>query len=74
MVFEKKTIMLQFEGWEVIHKYLERIWISEGLKVPQRQPKQSRLWLNDGSLILLRAEHPNHKLSYDFVMDKIHDG
>jgi hypothetical protein len=46
----------------------------EGLKVPGKQPKRGRLWLNDGSCIRLRAERPNHVWSYDFVMDRTHDG
>ena len=42
------------------HKRVERIWRQEGLKVPGRQPKRGRLWLNDGSCIRLRPEHGNH--------------
>ena len=38
----------------VNHKRVERIWRQDGLKVPQRQPKRGRLWLNDGSCIRLR--------------------
>ena len=30
---------------------VECIWRQEGLKVPRRQPKRGRLWLNDGSCI-----------------------
>ena len=45
-----------------------------GLKVPQKQPKRGRLWLNDGSCIRLRPCWPNHVWSYDFVMDRTHDG
>ena len=44
-------------GWQVNHKRVERIWRQEGLKVPQKQPKRGRLWLNDGSCIRLRPEH-----------------
>ena len=47
-------------GWIVSDKRVERIWRREGLKVPARQPKRGRLWLNDGSCARLRAEHPNH--------------
>jgi transposase InsO family protein len=72
--YRRITAMLQNEGWQVNHKRIERIWRSEGLKVPKRQPKRGRLWLNDGSCVRLRAEHPNHVWSYDFVMDKTHDG
>lgn len=39
----------------------------EGLKVPQKQKKKGRLWLNDGSCVRLRPERPNHVWSYDFV-------
>jgi putative transposase len=46
----------------------------EGLRVPQKQPKRSRLWLNDGSCIRLRPEHPNHVWSFDFVEAATHDG
>ena len=44
------------------------------LKVPQKQPKRGRLWLNDGSCIRLRAERRNHVWSYDFVEDRTHEG
>ena len=47
-------------GWVVNDKRVERIWRQEGLKVPRRQPKRSRIWQSDGSCIRLRAERPNH--------------
>ena len=62
------------EGWHVNAKRVQRIWRREGLKVPQKQPKRGRLWLNDGSCIRLRPARPNHVWSYDFVMDRTHDG
>ncbi len=68
------TGMLRNEGWRVNHKRVERIWRQQGLKVPKRQPKRGRLWLNDGSCVRLRAERPNHVWSYDFVSDRTHDG
>ena len=55
-------------------KRVQRIWRREGLKVPHKQPKRGRLWLNDGSCVRLRAERPNHVWSYDFVEDRTHDG
>jgi putative transposase len=61
-------------GWVVNDKRVERIWRREGLKVPAKQPKHSRRWLNDGSCIRLRAKRPNHVWSYDFVTDRTHDG
>jgi len=60
--------------WGVNHKRVERIWRREGLKVPQKQPKRGRLWLNDGSCIRLRPEHENHVWSYDFMIERTTDG
>ena len=45
--YRRVTDMLRIEGWGVNHKRVERIWRQEGLKVPERQPKRGRLWLND---------------------------
>ena len=66
--------MLRKEGWRVNYKRVERIWRREGLKVPQKQPKRGRLWLNDGSCIRLRPEHKDHVWSYDFVTARTADG
>jgi len=66
--------MLRQEGWQVNHKRVERIWRKEGLKVPQKQPKRRRLWLNDGSCIRLRPQFKDHVWSYDFVTDRTADG
>lgn len=70
----KITALLQQAGWVVNAKRVERIWRREGLKVPAKQPKKGRPWLNDGSCVRLRPEHPNHVRSYDFVEDRTHNG
>lgn len=62
------------EGFEVNPKFVYRVWREEGLKVPKRQPKRARIFLSDGSVIRLRAEHKNHVWSYDFVTDQTRDG
>jgi putative transposase len=72
--YRRITAMLRFEGWTVNAKRVERIWRREGLKVPQKQPKRGRLWMNDGSCVRLRPEHPNHVWSYDFVEGRTHNG
>jgi hypothetical protein len=61
-------------GWQVNHKRVERIWRREGLKVPKKQPRRGRLWLNDGSCIRLRPEYKDHVWSYDFMIDRTADG
>jgi putative transposase len=62
------------KGWRVNHKRVERIWRREGLKVPQKQPKRGRLWLNDGSCVRLRPDHKDHVWSYDFVKEHTENG
>ena len=74
MAIGRITALLRTEGWHVNAKRVQRIWRREGLKVPQKQPKRGRLWLNDGSCIRLPPCWPNHVWSYDFVMDRTHDG
>ena len=66
--------LLQIEGWRVNHKRVERLWLEEGLKVPKKQPKKGRLYLNDGSCIRLRPCWKNHVWSYDFVADLLFNG
>jgi len=72
--YRRITALLRAEGWHVNHKRVERIWRREGLKVPSRQPKRGRLWLNDGSCIRLRPCWPHHVWAYDFVQGRTHDG
>jgi transposase InsO family protein len=62
------------KGWRVNDKRVERIWKTEGLKVPKKQPKRGRLWLNEGSCVRLRPEHKDHVWSYDFVTARASDG
>jgi transposase InsO family protein len=60
--------MMRNSGWgQATTAKVARIWREEGLKIPQKQPPRGRLWFNDGSCMRLRATHPNHVWSYDFV-------
>jgi len=68
------TALMQMEGYGIKHKRVERIWREEGLKIPRKQPKRGRLWLNDGSCIRLRPEYQDHVWAYDFLEDRTHDG
>ena len=73
--YRRITALLNNEyGWRVNHKRVERIWKREGLKVPKKQPKRGRLWLNDGSCIRLRPEYKGHVWSYDFMIDRTANG
>lgn len=66
--------LLRAEGFAVNHKRVEWLWRREGLKVPARQPKLSRLWLNDGSCVRLRPERTYHVRKHDFVQARTRDG
>ncbi len=73
--YRRITALLNNEKhWKVNHKRVERIWRREGLKVPQKQPKRARLWLNDGSCIRLRPEYKDHVWSYDFMEERTAEG
>ena len=72
--YRRIAALLRNDGWTVNVKRVERIWRLEGLKVPKKQPKRSRLWLNDGSCVRLQPQHKGHVWSYDFVADRTHDG
>lgn len=73
--YRRITALLNNEhGWRVNHKRVERIWRKEGLKVPKKQPKRGRLWLNDGSCIRLRPEYKDHVWSYDFMVERTSNG
>jgi len=73
--YRRITALLNNEhGWRVNHKRVERIWRKEGLKVPKKQPKRGRLWLNDGSCVRLRPEYKDHVWSYDFMVEHTTNG
>ena len=72
--YRRITALLRSAGWEVGKDRVQRIWRREGLRVPQKQPKRGRLWLNDGSCVRLRPCSPNHVWAYDFVQARTHDG
>ena len=56
--YRRVTALLRNEGWIVNHKRVECIWRREGLQVTQKQPKRSRLLLNDDSVFRLRPLFP----------------
>ena len=65
--YRRIAALLREAGWRVNDKRVERLWRREGLKVPMKQPKKGRLWLNDGSCVRLRPAYRNHVWSHAFV-------
>ena len=72
--YRRVAVLLRDAGWQVSDGRIERLWRREGLKVPPKQPKRGRLWLNDGSCVRLRPEYRNHVWSYDFVHCRTDEG
>ena len=72
--YRRIAALLRDAGWQVNDKRVERLWRREGLKVPMKQPKKGRLWLNDGSCLRLRPAYRDHVWSYDFVHHRTDDG
>lgn len=72
--YRRIAVLLRDAGWSVSDGRIERLWRREGLKVPMKQPKKGRLWLNDGSCVRLRPEYKDHVWSYDFVHCRTDDG
>ena len=72
--YRRIAALLRYAGWRVNDKRVERLWRREGLKVPTKQPKKGRLWLNDGSCVRLKPQHRDHVWAYDFVHCRTHDG
>ncbi len=70
----RAAALLRRAGWQVNHERVARIWRREGLKVPHKQKKRGRLWLNDGSCVRLKPGQPNHVRSCGFVQDRTSDG
>ena len=58
--YRRITVLLLTEGCHTNHKRVERSWRLESPRVPARQQKRGRLWLNDGSCARLRPERSNH--------------
>lgn len=66
--------LLRDSSSHVNDKRVDRLRRREGLKVPSRQPKRGRFWLNFGSCVRLRPEYRNHVWPYDFVHCRTEDG
>ena len=58
--YRRIAALLRDAGWQLNDKRVERLLRREKLKIPMKQPKRSRLWLNDGSYIRLRPQHVDH--------------
>ena len=66
--------LLRRAGWRVNRKRIYRLWIQEGLKVPQKQRKRRRLGCSENSCVRRKAEHKDHVWTWDFIHDRTTNG
>jgi putative transposase len=66
--------LLRKDGWRVNRKRIYRLWVQEGLKVPQKQRKRRRLGHHGNSCVRRKAEHKDHVWTWDFIHDRTTNG
>lgn len=66
--------LLRGGGPAVNLKRVHRLWREAGLQVRRKATKRRRAGSGENSTVRLKAEHPNHVWSYDFVFDTTEDG
>ena len=71
--YRRVTALLHNEVWLVNQKRVERIGRQKVLKVLTKQPERSRVWLTDGSIVLLQLEFQKHVWGCDFMEDGTRD-
>jgi len=72
--YRMATALLRRAGLEINVKRVQRLWRQEGLRVPRRQRKRTRVGKSENGTQRLSAERVNQVWSYDFVMDQTEDG
>ncbi len=60
--YRRIAALLREAGWEVNDTRVGRLWRREGLKVPMKQPKKGRLWLNPLGTLLRNALPGNGRI------------
>lgn len=66
--------LLRRSGWRVNRKRIYRLWVQEGLKVPQKQRKRRRFGHSENSCVRRKAEHKDHVWTWDFIHDRTTNG
>ena len=72
--YRRAAVLLCQDGLEVNDKRVHRLWKQAGLQVPTKQRKRRRIGSGENGSVRLRAAHPNHVWSYDFLFDQTEDG
>ena len=64
---------LRRQGYAINHKRVQRLWRKAHLQVPVRKRRRRRRHVGP-SAVPLRAEHPRHVITYDFLEDSTAEG
>ena len=67
--YRRITAKLNEEHWHVNRKRVQRLWRAEGLKVPTRTHKRTRLGDGENACHKRKPEHAHHVWAIDFLMD-----
>jgi putative transposase len=62
--------MLRLEGWRINRKRVYRLWKQEGLRVPAKQHKRTRLGHSENGILRRRAAHKDQVWAIDFIHDR----
>ena len=65
-------VLLKRDGWRVNKKRIHRLWKEEGLQRLRKVKKKRACGPTAG--LPVKAEHPNHVWSYDFIEDRTERG
>lgn len=72
--YRRIAAKLRQEGWSVNTKRIYRLWRQEGLKVPLKKRKKSRLGDSKNSIIRRRSEGMDDVWCWDFIFDHTTNG
>ena len=67
--YRRITAKLNEEHWAVNCKRVQRLWRAEGLKVPTKTHKRTRLGNGENACYRRKPEHAHHVWALDFLMD-----
>jgi len=67
--YRRITAQLNAEHWAVNRKRVQRLWRAEGLKVPTKTHKRTRLGNGENACHQRKPEHAHHIWAIDFLME-----
>jgi putative transposase len=73
-VYRRITAKLKEEHWCANRKRVQRLWRAEGLKMPTKTVKRTRLGDGENACHRRKPEHPHHVWALDFLMDSTLNG